>query len=108
LSGCSCYVETNRERSLAISRNAGIKTLLLAMDRYRSRSGRLPSSLEELRKSRTDVPEVDRMVLTHYSYHPDGFVVGDGTRWLVSTPDPYNKGHLIVGKLPIEVDSKKK
>jgi hypothetical protein len=101
--GCSCYVETNKDRSLAAMRVAEIKLLLVAVEQYIDTSGKRPSSLTELQASRSDI---ENITLTDYSYYPDGLVVADGTRWLISAPDPMKKGSLIVGTLPIEVDSK--
>jgi hypothetical protein len=98
----SCDVETNKERADYAKLRTQMKRILVSLESNRNKDGSLPSALVELEKKDVELRDIDT---TRYAYSPVGFLVPNGTRWLISVPDPWHQGHLIVGRLPIEITS---
>ncbi|HXI73728.1 MAG TPA: hypothetical protein VNN22_25580 [Verrucomicrobiae bacterium] len=95
-----CGGETNQQRALSAKHNAEMRRLLVALEMFQTKSGHLPPSLEELQKSDSDVRDIN---IEGYKYSSEGNLVADGTRWLLTLPDPKDNSQLMVGRLPVEV-----
>jgi hypothetical protein len=102
-SGCD-DVQTDRKQGLFAKHHAEMRRLLVALELFRSKNGALPPSLEELQKSDADVRDIS---VRAYKYSPDGILVDDGTRWLITLPDPKDNTKLMVGRLPVDVAVRK-
>jgi hypothetical protein len=100
----SCDVETNQQRALFAKNNAEMRRLLVALEMFQTKTGHLPPSLEDLQKSDNTVRDI---TIEGYKYSPEGILVADGTRWLLTLPDPKDSTHLLVGRLPVEVTVRK-
>jgi len=99
-----CDVETNSARALHAKHNAAIRRLLVSLEIYKSQNGTLPTTLEELSK---DDPQIHDITISDYTYRSKGIPVADGSLWLVTVKDPLETNQLIVGRLPVEVATKK-
>lgn len=98
-----CDVHTNTQKALSALRWNDLRHLLLSMDMYRSNYGALPPDLSTLYRSDADLTNIPNV---GWRYSAAGIVIADGSRWLIATPDPNNTNKLIVGRLPVEVDSR--
>lgn len=99
-----CGVETNKRRALHAKHNAEMRRLLVALEIFRDNSGKLPTSLGELQKSDDTIRNIG---IQAYGYSAEGIVVADGTRWLLTLPDPENSTQMLVGRLPVEIAVRK-
>jgi len=99
-----CDIETNKQRALHAQRNTEMRRLLVALEMFRDKSGKLPSSLDELQKND---PAVRDISFQAYTYSAEGTLVADGTRWLITLADPKDATQLMVGRLPVEVTVRK-
>lgn len=95
-----CDIHTSKPQALHAKRNSEMRRLLVALEMFRDKSGGLPASLDALQKNDIAVQDIN---IQSYEYRSEGVTVADGTRWLLTTPDPKDSAKLIVGRLPVEV-----
>src|SRR5438067_1502549 len=62
-----CGFETKQQRALFAKHNAEMRRLLVALEMFRTKSGDLPTNLEELQKGDSAVRDID---IEGYKYTP--------------------------------------
>lgn len=99
-----CGVETNRARALEAKYNSSARRLLVSLQFYKNAHGVLPATLEELRENDKEIRDIN---IAYFNYKTNGITVADGSRWLLAVPNPCHTNQVIVGRLPLEVATKK-
>ena len=97
----SCDIETDNRRASYAKRHLEIKRILVALEMWRDKQIFLPTTLQELSTTDSTIQGID---LRQYEYNPNGLTMSDGSRWIISTINPMDPAHHIVGRLPYEVD----
>lgn len=99
-----CSGEVTSTKAYRAQHRHQITRLLHSLEDFQTRNGVLPATLEDLGKAD---PKIADIVFSDYLYAPRGIKVADGSTWLISVHDPVDTSHLVVGRLPTEVDSRR-